>query len=100
MNLSWTSVQLTASHRDLIMDEGLHEHTWTLTVFWKRKPHRDLRVMREGLKAILHPFQGTELPPALWAAEDLCDMILGTMGVIVGVRCDRPEGGTGCGKWQ
>jgi hypothetical protein len=89
--LSWTSAQLTAQHRDPIMGEGLHKHTWTFTVFWPSKPFRDLRTMREGLAAILAPFQGSELPQHLWASEDLAAMILGTMGVIVGVEVERPD---------
>lgn len=96
--LSWTSAQLTASHRDLIMSVGLHEHTWTITVFWPSQPFRDLRSMREGLAAILHPFQGTELPPELWASEDIAAMVMGTMGVIVGVKVERPGIG-GAGRW-
>lgn len=97
--LSFASAQLTAKHRDPIMDEGLHEHTWAFTVFWPSKPFRDLRVMREALTAILLPFQGADLPPELWAAEDLAAMVLKVMGVIVGVKVERPGiGGAGVGE--
>lgn len=98
-DLSWASAELRARHVDPHFDEGEHEHTWTVTVFWPSEPFRNLLAMRSGLEAILHPFQGTTLPPALWSSEDIAKMVLGVMNVIVGVKVDRPGIG-GAERWS
>lgn len=84
------SAQLTASHRDLIMSEGLHEHTWTFWAWFEGEPFRDLRSQRIALEAILEPYQGTELPPEMWAQEHMAAMFAKVLNNCIGVTVKRP----------
>lgn len=83
--------RLTAQHRDLIMDEGLHEHTWTFTAWFEGKPFRDLRSQRAALQTVLAPYQGTELPPEMWASEDMAQMFAKVLGGCIGVTVERDD---------
>jgi len=82
---------LTALHRDLIMDEGLHEHTWTFTAWFHGKPFRDLRSQRSALRQVLAPYQGVELPPEMWAQEDMAEMFARLLCDCVGVSVSRAD---------
>ena len=84
------SAQLTASHRDLIMSEGLHEHTWTFWAWFPAKPFRDLRSQRQALITILEPYQGKELPAEMWAGEDMAEMFAKVLCNCIGVSVERP----------
>jgi hypothetical protein len=90
MNRVAVSAQLTASHRDLIMDEGLHEHTWTFWAWFDSKPFRDLRTQRVALETVLAPYQGKELPPEMWAQEDMAEMFAKVLANCIGVTVERP----------
>lgn len=95
MNLSGASVQFTAHHFDAVLEEGWHEHTWTVTVWWPMVPWRDGRSMREGLAATLESFitlddEGRRcLPVALWSNEALARQ-LRPLANIAKINVDRP----------
>jgi hypothetical protein len=84
------SAQLTASHRDTIMSEGVHEHTWTFWAWFPAKPFRDLRSQKLALETLLEPFQGKELPPEMWAGEDMAAMFAKVLEGCIGVSVERP----------
>jgi len=83
------SAQLTASHRDLIMDEGLHEHTWTFWAWFDAEPFRDLRALRGALVTLLSHYQGKELPPEMWAGEAMAEMFAKLLANCIGVTVER-----------
>lgn len=93
--------ELRAFHTDPHLAEGRHAHTWRVRLYFDAKPFRDGRAMEVALAAFLAPFQGTDLPPALWAVEDIAEAVLRCVGTgdPTGVdvwRCD----GAGCeARW-
>ena len=95
----WVSVDLQAWHTDPILGEGRHEHTWIVKAWFAADPFRDQRSLRASLSAILDAWQGRDLPPELWAAEDLAAAILQAHGNAdcIGVTIERP--GFGAEAW-
>lgn len=81
---------LTAMHVDPVMDEGLHEHTWTVTAFYPIEPRRDGRAMKAALRTLLDALPSV-LPPELWAGEDIARSVL-VLANCIGARVTRPEG--------
>lgn len=84
------SAVLRASHRDLIMDEGLHEHAWTFWAWFDAEPFRDLRSQRIALETVLSPFQGKELAPEMWAGEAMAEMFARVLANCIGMTVERP----------
>ena len=91
--LTGVTEMLTAKHRDLILDEGLHGHTWAVTAFYPAKPFRDGRALKASLRVLLDALPGADgiLPPELWAAEDIAKRVL-LLANCVGARVVRSEG--------
>lgn len=95
-NVSGFTERLTAKHLDPLMDEGLHEHTWSVTAFWPTKPVRDGRALKAALRMLLDALPDADgvLPRELWSGEDMAEHVsrlLLNMGCI-GARVTRPEG--------
>ena len=84
--LTSVDVDLTAFHSDPHMNEGRHEHTWNVRVVWEGSIFRDARCFRAALEQWLSPFQGKDLPPEWWAAEDLAKAVL-TLGTGDPIGC-------------
>ena len=84
---------LTARHYDLILNEGLHGHTWTVTAYYPSKPFRDGRVLKAALRMLLDALPGPDgiLPAELWAGEAIAERVM-TLAGCVGVSVIRPEG--------
>lgn len=84
-------VDLHAFHTDPIMGEGRHAHVWNVQLIWNGEPFRDARCLRAALTEFLSPYQGKDLPPEWWAAEDLAKacLALGT-GDPIGCIVTRP----------
>jgi hypothetical protein len=102
-DLSWATEPLTAWHTDPHMGEGRHQHTWLVSAFWPSKPLRDGRSIKASLRAILDIWEGADLPPELWASEDLAAAVLQLHGngLVCGVKVERPGfGGCGAGEWR
>lgn len=92
-NLTGVTEFLTAKHLDLILGEGLHEHTWTVTAYYPSKPLRDGRALKASLRVLLESLPGPDgvLPPELWAGEAIAERVL-TLTGCVGASVVRPEG--------
>lgn len=92
--LTYVWADLTAWHTDTLMDEGRHQHTWRVTAYFNAMPFKDGRSLKVSLKSILATWEGGDLPPNLWAAEDLAEAILHLHGNgdCIGVRIEREEG--------
>jgi hypothetical protein len=92
-NLTGVTETLRAKHRDLIMDEGLHEHVWTVTAYFPSKPLRDGRALKTALRTLLDalPDATGELPPELWSGEAIAERVL-MLANCVGASVIRPEG--------
>lgn len=91
---------LNAFHTDPHLGEGRHAHTWRVRLYFTAEPFRDGRAMKVALDQYLAPLQGGDLPPEMWASEDIASVILRTLGTgdPLGVevwRCD----GAGCAAW-
>lgn len=88
------SCELTALHFDPHMDEGWHEHTWTVTVWRRGEPFTDGRSAREALQALLHsiaPFNEydvRQLPPELWSNEAIARTVA-VLGNVIEVEVSR-----------
>ena len=90
--ISGFSETLTAKHDDPTLGEGVHEHTWTVTLFYRSYPFRDGRALKAGLRIFLDALViDGELPRELWSGEALAERLLMLEGV-VGARVTRPEG--------
>lgn len=91
---SGVTAQLTAKHFDPIMDEGLHEHTWTVTAFFPSEPPRDGRALKAGLTKLLKAFPDADgvLPPDLWSGEAIAARVAQLLAWCIGARVTRPEG--------
>ena len=88
------SGKFTAQHTDPHMNEGTHEHTWQVTVWFPRRPFRDLRSQKCALDTVLQAFDGKTLSPELWAAEDIALAVMNSLLVdCAGVDIDRPVEG-------
>lgn len=86
--------QLRAFHTDPYLDEGRHEHVWTIRLVYDASgPFRDLRAFWAALVQWLEPYQGKDLPPEWWAGRELAQAVLtiGT-GAPIGCVITRPEG--------
>ena len=91
-NLTGVTETLTAKHLDPIMDEGLHQHTWTITAYWTSTPRRDGRALKMSLRVLLDQLpQNGVLPDELWSGEAIAERVLLLQGC-VGVKVTRPEG--------
>ncbi len=99
--LTYVWADLTAWHTDPIMGEGRHSHTWRVTAFFNAEPFRDGRSLKASLSLILAAWEGQDLPPELWAAEDLAAAVLQLHGNAdcIGVRIEREEG-FGAEAWK
>lgn len=84
---------LTAQHRDLILDEGLHAHAWTVTAYYPSEPLRDGRALKAALRTLLDALPDADgtLPPELWAGEAIAARVMLLVGC-VGASVTRPEG--------
>ena len=100
-DLSWATEKFTAFHTDPSNDpannEGRHQHTWKVRVFWASEPFRDLRSIRASLRRILDTLEGSDLPAELWSSEKIARMILQCHGNadVCGVKVKR-KGIGGC----
>lgn len=92
-NLSGVTELLTAKHRDLIMDEGLHAHTWSVTAYYPSEPFRDGRAIKAALRTLLDalPDSAGVLPEDIWSGEAIIQRVL-VLANIVGASVTRPEG--------
>ncbi len=90
--LSYVWADLTAWHTDPHMGEGRHQHTWRVTAYFPARPFRDGRVLKAALVTVLGAWQDADLPPQLWAAEELAVAIWRLLGNCCGVRIERDEG--------
>lgn len=92
--LSYTAVteELTAKHRDPVMDEGLHAHTWVVTTFYPLRPLRDGRALKATLRVLLNalPDENGVLP--YWSGEELALHVAQLLGGCIGCRVTRAEG--------
>lgn len=86
---SGITVRLSAQHLDATMDEGWHEHVWTIEAGWAPEPWRDKRSMREGVWGVLNaiaPVTDGErrLLPEFWTDESIAKavMALGNLAVV------------------
>ncbi len=76
------SVTFTARHLDPILDEGWHEHEWTVTAWRKPEPWTDGRSARGALDTLLKSIAPVaadgvrELPPELWSNEAIAQAVL------------------------
>lgn len=91
-SFSGVTETLTARHVDPFMGEGKHEHTWTVTAFYPSEPFRDLRSQKAALRELLAAWQGTTLPPGLWAGEDIARTVSTLLANCIGCRVTRAEG--------
>lgn len=95
MNLSGASIDFTAYHLDVNLDEGWHEHTWSITVWWPMEPFRDGRTSREALRSVMESVVQIDgegrrcLPPEFWSNEALC-RLLSILANVVKITIDRP----------
>lgn len=89
---SGVTLQLMARHIDPHLDEGEHEHVWSVTAFYPSEPFRDLRSQQAALATVLGAWQGTTLPRELWAGEDLARAVAQLLANCIGTRVTRPEG--------
>lgn len=84
------SVEITAFHTDLHMNEGRHSHTWTVTIWRDAQSWFDLRSLREAAKAVAASLvEGDDLRPEFWSSEAIADAFL-TIANVVRVTVDRP----------
>lgn len=85
---------LRAFHTDPHMGEGRHAHVWHVTAVFDGAVVRDARSLKGSLRLILDAWEGRDLPPDLWAAEDLAAAILQCHGNAdcIGVTISRDEG--------
>lgn len=93
-SVTGVTAELTAKHLDPLMNEGLHEHTWTVTAFYPAEPLRDGRALKAGLVQLLAHLPDAEgvLPPAMWAGEAIAANVAQLLGGCIGARVTRPEG--------
>jgi hypothetical protein len=77
-NLSFVSWDLTAHHK-LPVKDFYHQHTWTITIYWKSYPWKDARVFQDQLKGIVEPLQGKYISDL--SQERLAKMFLCIKGV-------------------
>lgn len=89
--ITGVSEALTASHRDQVMGEGLHAHTWTVTAWFPGEPLRDGRVLKVALREVLDALPSV-LPDQLWSGEALAQHVAAILPDCIGVDVDRPEG--------
>jgi hypothetical protein len=93
--LSGVSWDLTAMHLDPHLDEGWHEHTFTVTAWRLAEPWTDGRAARMALRELLHSIapEGDDgrrrLPPEMWSNEAIARACL-ILGNVVRVNVDRP----------
>lgn len=93
-------VDLRAFHTDPHMGEGRHEHVWNVRVYWDASgPFRDARRFRAALEQWLSPYQGNDLPPQWWAAEDLARAVL-TLGTGDPIGCVVTRPGYRAEAWR
>lgn len=92
-NLTGVTELLIAKHRDLLLNEGLHEHVWTVTAYYPSKPTRDGRALKAGLRILLDALSDAAgvLPPELWSGEAIAERVM-LLGNCVGASVVRPEG--------
>ena len=92
-NLTGVTETLSAQHRDLILDEGLHAHVWSVTAYWPSKPFRDGRALKLSLRAVLDSMPDADgiMPDELWAGEAMAERVMALLDC-VGVSVVRPEG--------
>jgi hypothetical protein len=83
---------LTAKHRDPVMDEGLHEHTWAITAFYPATPLRDGRALKVGLRDLLDHLPGTDGVLPWWSGEEIAQHVAELLDGCIGCRVTRPEG--------
>lgn len=94
VNLSGASIEFTAQHFDALLNEGWHEHVWTITAWWLSEPFRDGRSVRAALLSLMEScvvIDGGQrrLPPHMWSNEEICRAV-GTLANVVKVTVDRP----------
>lgn len=92
-NLTGVTELLSAKHTDLILNEGLHAHVWTVTAYWPSTPFRDGRALKLALRAVLDGMPGPDgiMPDELWTGEAMAGRVMAVLDC-VGVSVVRPEG--------
>lgn len=92
----YVKVALSAFHTDPNRDEGRHRHTWRVRACFPAKPFRDTRDLTDDLKERIAHLQGSDLPRAIWATEDLALVVLNLLGDrCFGVELTREDGSDG-----
>lgn len=77
----FVNARLQAFHTDPRGIEGRHLHVWTVKAYVEDEPFPDERdELRPRLKALLAPYHNRDLPPELWATEDLAAWVLTQLG--------------------
>ncbi len=88
MNGAWVTITFTARHFDRTLDEGWHEHEWTVTAWRKPEPWTDGRAARAALDTLLRSIAPPaadgvrELPPKFWSNEAIAKAVLTLANVI------------------
>lgn len=93
-DVSYVFEYLHAWHTDPHLGEGRHDHRWKVIAYFPIEPWRDGRSLKTSLRQILDVWEGRDLPPELWSAEQLARAILQAHGNAdcCGVQIDRREG--------
>jgi hypothetical protein len=97
-DLSYVFAPLKARHRDRHPDprvnEGLHEHTWTVTAYFGLMTDTDKRELSGRLVLLLERWHDEVLPSQLAWDEGIARMAFNALlpHGVVGVRVERGEG--------
>lgn len=91
--LSYVTEPLTAHHRDHLLQEGRHQHTWMVTAYYPSEPFRDMRSQKAALRLFLDalPDANDDLPAELWSGEAIARAVL-VLASCVGAKVERAEG--------
>lgn len=92
--LSGVTESLTAKHYDPSGREGLHEHTWTVTLFFASYPYRDRRYSKQELRELLDcmPWKDGVLPDRFFSGEAIIAYCVQNSEECVGGVVRREEG--------
>jgi len=97
VNLSGASVNVTAWHLDGELDEGWHEHVWTITAWWPAVPWRDGRAIAGAIRTATETCISAEdgirrWPAAMWTNESIARTLL-VLANVVRIDVDRASVG-------
>ena len=94
MSGATVSVTFVARHLDPILDEGWHEHEWTVKTWRRLEPWTDGRSARGALDTLLRSIAPgaadgvRELPPEFWSNEAIARAVL-VLANVTKVAVDR-----------